>query len=60
MEVAEARQVLEAGRTSAARLGLRIAECNADADLRAKIDKLRAAMDQEVEVAALVAELLAS
>jgi hypothetical protein len=57
-EVALCDRIL--GDRDAARMGLRIAERDADADLRAKIGKLRAAMDQEVEAAALVAELLAS
>jgi hypothetical protein len=47
------------GDRDAARMGLEIAERNADADLRVKIDKLRATMDREIEAAALVAELLA-
>jgi hypothetical protein len=47
------------GDRDAARMGLEIAERNADADLRGKIDKLRATMDREIEAAALVAELLA-
>ena len=63
MEVAEARQVLEAGRTSTgARLWehirLEIAERNADADPHVKIDRLRATMDREIEAAARVAEVL--
>jgi hypothetical protein len=48
------------GNRDAARGALEIAERNADADLRAKIDKVRAIMDREIEAAALVAELLAS
>jgi hypothetical protein len=47
------------GDRDAARMALEIAERGADSDLRAKIDKLRSIMDQEVEAAALVAELLA-
>jgi hypothetical protein len=39
-------------------MGLEIAKQDADADLQAKINKLRAVMDREVEAAALVAELL--
>jgi len=46
------------GDRDAARMGLEIAEQDADADLHAKINKLRAVMDREVEAAALVAELL--
>ena len=46
------------GDRDAARMGLEIAEQDADADLQAKINKLRAVMDREVEAAALVAELL--
>jgi hypothetical protein len=46
------------GDRDAARMGLEIAERNADSDLRAKIDKLRETMDREIEAAALVAELL--
>jgi hypothetical protein len=61
MEVAAARQVLEAGRTStrdrdAAPIGFEIAERNAD--LHVKIDRLRATMDREIEAAALVAEVV--
>lgn len=48
------------GDSGAARMGLEIAERNADADLRAKIDKLREVMDREIDAAALVADLLAS
>ena len=48
------------GDRDAARMGLEIAESNADADLRAKIGKFRTTMDREIEAAALVAELLAS
>ena len=46
------------GDRDAARMSLEIAERHADADLQAKIDRLRGTMDREVEAAALVAELL--
>ena len=46
------------GDRDAARMGLEIAERNADAALLAKIEKLRGMMDREIEAAALVAELL--
>jgi hypothetical protein len=46
------------GDRAAARMGLEIAERNADAALQAKIAKLREMMDREIEAAALVAELL--
>jgi hypothetical protein len=48
------------GDRDAARMGLEIAERNADADLRAKIERFRLMMDREIDAAALVAELLAS
>jgi hypothetical protein len=61
MEVAHARQVLEARRpSSGARLwqqvGLRLARRNADANPHVQIDRLPATRDRESEVAALVAQ----